>query len=171
MMKGGLYIKKGYTSDTAFRHFIENSNISYLSKGTYGIILKCTLNEKIESPYTNLRTIYKDKAVRMIIIKISFINDYNDVIVFTSEPVVPLQQLLDQQQQLRVQQLRVQEEQQFQVKLKLHYQEEQKIKQQLKQLPYGLILKQKIDLEDKKTDMLNKRRMLARKKYIQKQQK
>jgi hypothetical protein len=50
-------------------------------------------------------------------------------------------------------------------------QEEQKIKQQLKQLPYGLILKQKIDLEDKKTDMLNKRRMLARKKYIQKQQK
>ena len=70
MMKGGLYIKKGYTSDTAFRHFIENSNISYLSKGSFGIILKCKLNDGIESPYENLRTIYKGKEVRMILIKV-----------------------------------------------------------------------------------------------------
>ena len=69
MMKGGLYIKKDYTIDTAFRHFIKNSNISYLSKGSFGIILKCTLNDGIESPYENLRTIYKGKEVRMILIK------------------------------------------------------------------------------------------------------
>ena len=89
-MKGGLYIKEGYTPYTAFRHFIENSEISYLSQGAYGIILKCKLNEKIKSPYTNLRTIYKDKEVSMILIKFSLIY-YNEryEIEFTSEPLAP----------------------------------------------------------------------------------
>ena len=81
MMKGGLYIKGPYTSDTAFRHFIKNSNISYLSKGSFGIIFKCKLNDGIESPYENLRTIYKGKEVRMIIIKFSILHYTHDFMV------------------------------------------------------------------------------------------
>lgn len=70
-MKGGLYIKDGYTSDTAFRYFITYSNISFLSKGSFGMVLKCDLNAGVVSPYENLRTIYKSKEVRTLIIKFS----------------------------------------------------------------------------------------------------
>jgi hypothetical protein len=70
-MKGGLYIKDEYTSDSAFRYFIEYSNISFLSKGSFGIVLKCKLNDGVVSPYENLRTIYKGKEVRNMIIKFS----------------------------------------------------------------------------------------------------
>lgn len=70
-MKGGLYIKDGYTSDTAFRYFIEYSSVSFLSEGSFGMVLKCDLNAGVVSPYENLRTIYKGKEVRTLIIKFS----------------------------------------------------------------------------------------------------
>lgn len=73
-MKGGLKIKDEYTINTAFRHFVENSDITYMTKGSFGIIFKCKLKDGIESPYTNLRTIYKDKEVRNIIIKFSLVH-------------------------------------------------------------------------------------------------
>jgi len=73
-MKGGLYIKKGYTVDRAFDFFIQNSTISYLARGSFGIIFKCKLNDGVESPYENLRTLYKHKEVRTIIIKFSLLH-------------------------------------------------------------------------------------------------
>ena len=73
-MKGGLYIKKGYTIDSAFEYFIKNSQISYLTKGSFGIIFKCILNINKESPYENLRTLYKDRKVSTIIIKFSLLH-------------------------------------------------------------------------------------------------
>ncbi len=71
MMKGGLYIKDGYTSNSAFIYFITYSNVTFLSKGSFGMILKCDLNAGVVSPYENLRTIYKNKEVRTLIIKFS----------------------------------------------------------------------------------------------------
>jgi hypothetical protein len=73
-MKGGLYINDKYTSDSAFMHFINNSEISLFSSGGFGIIFKCDLYDNIESPYENLRTIYKEKPVRSIIIKFSLLH-------------------------------------------------------------------------------------------------
>lgn len=77
MMKGGLYIKDGYTSDSAFIYFITYSIVSFLSKGSFGMVIKCTLQSGVVSPYENLRTIYKGKEVRTLIIKFSPLH-YNE---------------------------------------------------------------------------------------------
>jgi len=83
-MKGGLYIKVPYTIDGAFKYFVENSDISYMTKGTYGIILKCKLIDGIKSPYKNVRTIYKDTEVKNIIIKLSLLHDLKDEFTLSS---------------------------------------------------------------------------------------
>lgn len=77
-MKGGLYVKEGKTVDEAFDFFIKNSDISYLTKGSYGIIFKCKLNDGVVSPYGNIRTLYKDKEVRNILIKFSLLHNGNN---------------------------------------------------------------------------------------------
>ena len=83
-MKGGLNRKHPYTIDSAFRYFLEKSDITYMTKGAFGIIFKCNLKDGIESPYTNLRTIYKDKEVRNIIIKFSLVH-HDDIYEFILE--------------------------------------------------------------------------------------
>lgn len=85
MIKGGLYIKEGITNDDAFSYFIENSDISFLSRGSYGIIFKCNLKEGVLSPYKHLRFIYKHKDVRNIIIKFSLLNDGNNFYALKSD--------------------------------------------------------------------------------------
>jgi hypothetical protein len=70
-MKGGIYLKEDYTRESAFIYFIQNSVITFLSKGTYGVTFKCVLNDGIESPYIKLRPFYKDNDVRIILIKLS----------------------------------------------------------------------------------------------------
>ena len=75
-MNGGVYIKDEYKSSSdAFRYFLENSKISYLSEGSFGIVLKCKLNYSVKtSPYEHLRNIYQGEDVRAIIIKISLLH-------------------------------------------------------------------------------------------------
>ena len=74
-MKGGLYIEDKYNIDGAFDFFLENSNITYLSRGSFGIVFKCELNNYVvKSPYDNLRNNLKNQSVRTIIIKFSLIH-------------------------------------------------------------------------------------------------
>ena len=75
-MNGGVYIKDEYKSSSdAFKYFLENSKISYLSEGSFGIVLKCKLNYSVKtSPYEHLRNIYQGEDVRAIIIKISLLH-------------------------------------------------------------------------------------------------
>ena len=76
-MKGGLYIKDEYKSSSdAFKYFLENSEISYLSRGSFGIVLKCDLKKdsSIKSPYENLRKMYQGKEVHTIIVKLSLLH-------------------------------------------------------------------------------------------------
>jgi len=73
---GGLMINS--RDDDAFNYFLKNSKISFLTKGSFGITFKATLNPGVVSKYTRLESSssfdYGDE-VRTIIIKIGFIHD------------------------------------------------------------------------------------------------
>lgn len=87
-LKGGVFPKKGVNSSDAFRYFIQNCRTTLLSDDSgYGIILKCTLNPGVESPYQTFRpsSLYNDnifqKDIRTIIVKIVLLYHIQDHLV------------------------------------------------------------------------------------------
>ncbi len=76
--KGGIIFKEA--PDVAFYTFLINSNITYVSEGTFGITFKATLKPGIKSPYISIQDISGNSygnLVNTLLIKMSFIHFKN----------------------------------------------------------------------------------------------
>ena len=71
--KGGVIIETDKYK--AFEHFITNSQISYLSAGSFGIVFIATLNNDVESNYKFLDARYFNIPVTKLVIKLGFSHD------------------------------------------------------------------------------------------------
>jgi hypothetical protein len=63
------------TPKDAFDHFLENSNIYYLSSGTFGMIFKATLNKDVQSKYEKFEPSEGYSELRVMLIKITFLHE------------------------------------------------------------------------------------------------
>ena len=88
-IKGGVFINTGYTIETAFHFFLENSTYEVLYNRSFitdvterllitssgGLMIKLFLNDGIESPYSMSRSNFYGRPVTEILIKIVFLSD------------------------------------------------------------------------------------------------
>ena len=65
------------TPDEAFTHFIANSNMYFLSSGTYGMIFKATLKDGEQSRYEKFEHLEGYSELRVMLIKINFLHENN----------------------------------------------------------------------------------------------
>jgi len=73
---GGLFMDTN--NEDIFRMFMENSDFSYLSSGTYGYIFVAKLKDGVESGYKSMNPFHFREPVNSIIIKIVFIEEIRD---------------------------------------------------------------------------------------------
>ena len=76
MQKGGIVINQGRTPEEAYNFFIDNSTcIIQTHQTSGGIVFKLTLHIGIPSPYSVSRSNDPNAEVRIVILKIVFLND------------------------------------------------------------------------------------------------
>lgn len=59
----------------ALEHFLDNSNMYYLSSGTYGMIFKATLYQGVQSKYEKFEPSEGYSELRVMLIKITFLHE------------------------------------------------------------------------------------------------
>ena len=73
--KGGLMINAN--DREAFEHFIRNSTIQFLGKGSFGVTFIATLDPNIQSNYTFISAENFGKPVKTLLFKLTFLHDEN----------------------------------------------------------------------------------------------
>lgn len=71
--KGGIFID--HSDPDAFKHFLQNSSIEVLSKGSFGITLQAILNDGATTTYKYLNERYFGQPVECLLIKLSCLHN------------------------------------------------------------------------------------------------
>ena len=75
---GGIFLTK--PAEDAFQLFIRNCSVELLShNGEFGIILKLNLNNDVESPYTQLNSMYFKQPVKSILVKLVALGNTEEI--------------------------------------------------------------------------------------------